>query len=125
MSLYCSECCGRCSGKCATADLICKGADCKIAIAILCVPFVMLAITARVLFTPLEKIEQPLVLIDGSRIVSVSPRNAAEIPSGARHVDFGENVLAPGLIDIHIHGGSGYDVMQDDEPARAAFEKFL
>src|SRR5438874_13300981 len=114
MPLYCSECCGRCSGKCATAGLSCKGADGKIAVRILCVPFAMLAITARVLFTPVEKIEQPLVLIDGSRIVSVSSRNASEIPSGAKHVDFGENVLAPGLIDIHIHGGAGYDVMQDD-----------
>src|SRR5438067_10850195 len=103
MPLYCAECCGRCPGECATTDLICKGADCNIAIAILCVPFDMLAITARVLFTPLEKIEQPLVLIDGSRLVSVSSRNAAEIPSGAKHVDFGEHVLAAGLIDTHIH----------------------
>src|SRR5438270_13396404 len=122
MPLYCSECCDRCSGKCVTTDLICKDADRKIAIAILCLPFDMLAITARVLFTPLEKIEQPLVLIDGSRIVGVSSRNASEIPSGAKHVDFGENVLAPGLIDIHIHGGSGYHVMQDDELARARVE---
>jgi N-acetylglucosamine-6-phosphate deacetylase len=85
----------------------------------------MLALTARVLHTPIEKIEQPLVLIEGRRIVSVSSRGSAEVPSGAKHVDFGDGVLAPGLIDIHNHGGAGYDVMQDDEAARAAFEKFL
>ena len=85
----------------------------------------MLALTAKALFTPLERIEQPVVLIDDGQIVSISSRSAAELPSSAEHVDFGDAVLAPGLIDIHIHGGVGYDVMQDDERARAEFERFL
>lgn len=85
----------------------------------------MLVLTASALFTPLERIEQPLVVIDGGRIVRIASRSAAEIPAGARHVDLGGSILAPGLIDIHIHGGVGYDVMHDDELGRAAFETFL
>ena len=85
----------------------------------------MLALTANALFTPLERIEQPLVLIEDGRIASISSRSTAEVPSGAQHVDFGDSILAPGLIDIHIHGGVGYDVMQDDNDSRAAFERFL
>lgn len=85
----------------------------------------MLALTAKTLFTPLERIEQPVVLIEGDRIVSVSTRSAAEIPSAAKHVDFGGGILAPGLIDIHVHGGVGYDVMDNDEAARSSFEQFL
>jgi len=85
----------------------------------------MLAITARALFTPLEKVEQPLVLVDGERIVRLSSLSSAEIPAGARHIDFKDGFLAPGLIDLHVHGGVGYDLMQDDEAGRAAFEKFL
>jgi len=85
----------------------------------------MLAITARALFTPLEKVEQPLVLIDGDKIVRLTSRSAAEIPSGAKHIDFEDSFLAPGLIDLHVHGAVGYDLMQDDEAGRAAFEDFL
>lgn len=85
----------------------------------------MLALTGKALFTPLQRIDDPVVLIDDGRIASISSRAAAELPSGAQHIDFGDSVLAPGLIDIHIHGGVGYDVMQNDESGRAAFERFL
>ncbi len=85
----------------------------------------MLALTASALLTPLERIDHPLVLIDDGKIIGVSSRSATEIPSGAKHVHFGHASLAPGLIDLHIHGGVGYDVMQHDEAGRAAFERFL
>ena len=85
----------------------------------------MLAITARALFTPLEKIEQPLVLVDEQKIVRISSQSSAEIPAGARHIDFEDSFLAPGLIDLHVHGAMGYDLIQDDEAGRAAFERFL
>jgi N-acetylglucosamine-6-phosphate deacetylase len=85
----------------------------------------MLAITARALFTPLEKIEQPLVLVDEQKIVRISSQSSAEVPAGARHIDFEDSFLAPGLIDLHVHGAMGYDLMQDDEAGRAAFERFL
>ncbi|HEX8925020.1 MAG TPA: N-acetylglucosamine-6-phosphate deacetylase [Terriglobales bacterium] len=85
----------------------------------------MLALTANALFTPLERIEQPVVLIDDGKVVSISSRSAAEIPSSAQHMDFADAILAPGLIDLHVHGGVGYDVMQEDATARAAFERFL
>jgi len=85
----------------------------------------MLALTAKALFTPLERVEQPLVLIEDGTITSIGSRSAGELPSGAQHIDFSDGVLAPGLIDIHIHGGVGYDAMQNDEDGRAAFERFL
>src|SRR5690242_12095766 len=109
-----SECCDRCCGKCAIHSLILHQPG-KTVIAILTLPSTMLALTAKALFTPLERIEQPLVLIEEGKISSVTERSAADIPSGAQHIDFGDSVLAPGLIDIHIHGGVGYDVMQNDE----------
>ena len=85
----------------------------------------MLALTARTLLTPLERIERPLVLIEDGRIIRVSDQSSGSVPSGAQHKDLGEGILAPGLIDIHIHGSAGYDVMQDDERARRKFEQFL
>lgn len=85
----------------------------------------MIALTARAALTPLETIDHPLLLIEDGKIVSLGSRSATEIPKRAKHVDFGQHLLAPGLVDIHIHGAVGYDVMHDDEAGRRRMEKFL
>jgi N-acetylglucosamine-6-phosphate deacetylase len=85
----------------------------------------MIALTAGVLFTPHERIERPLLLLEGETIVEVTSRAARDLPREARSVDLGDAVLAPGFIDIHIHGGAGYDVMQSDPDGLAAMERFL
>ncbi|MBI4873829.1 MAG: N-acetylglucosamine-6-phosphate deacetylase [Acidobacteria bacterium] len=43
------------------------------------------------------------------RIAEVGARGAA--PEGAETIDAGGGVLAPGFIDLHIHGGGGSDFM--------------
>jgi N-acetylglucosamine-6-phosphate deacetylase len=85
----------------------------------------MIAFTANCLYTPLERVEQPLLLVEDGAIVEVSSRAAREIPSGIRVVDFGDAILAPGFIDIHNHGGAGHDVMNADPSALAAVEQLL
>ncbi|HEX2329329.1 MAG TPA: N-acetylglucosamine-6-phosphate deacetylase [Candidatus Angelobacter sp.] len=78
-------------------------------------------ITAGCLFTPLERIESPLVTVEDGHITDVQPRNAADVPSG-KHLDFPDLILAPGFIDIHIHGGAGHDVMEADDRALQQIE---
>src|SRR5580698_4989240 len=85
----------------------------------------MIALTASRLYTPLEAIEQPVVLLDGSQIVEVSSRNERPLPQGVQPIDFGDSILAPGYVDIHIHGGAGHDVMSTDPAALAAVEQLL
>jgi N-acetylglucosamine-6-phosphate deacetylase len=85
----------------------------------------MIAITAAILFTPLERIEQPLLLLDATGIVEVSSLAQRELPGNCRIVDFGEGILAPGFIDIHIHGGAGHDVMEAGAGALPPLETFL
>ncbi|MBZ5704155.1 MAG: N-acetylglucosamine-6-phosphate deacetylase [Acidobacteriia bacterium] len=85
----------------------------------------MIALTAAILFTPLERIEQPLLLLDDDVIVEVSSRALREAPQDCRVVDFGDAVLAPGFVDIHIHGGAGHDVMESDPAALPAVERLL
>jgi N-acetylglucosamine-6-phosphate deacetylase len=82
-------------------------------------------ITAAQLLTPVEIIESPVVVIEDGIIQSLGPRSTLEVPSGAQQLDFPDLVIAPGFIDIHIHGGAGHDVMQDDPSGRVAFEKAL
>jgi len=85
----------------------------------------MIALTARELYTPLQTIVQPLVLIEDGRIAEISSRQAREVPAGARLIDYGEAILAPGFIDIHIHGGAGHDVMEADSAALLAVESLI
>lgn len=85
----------------------------------------MIVLTAATLFTPLERIQQPLLLLEDGVVREVGARAASEIPKGCRVVDFGDGILAPGLIDIHIHGAAGRDVMQGDADSLATIARFL
>jgi N-acetylglucosamine-6-phosphate deacetylase len=82
-------------------------------------------ITAGKAFTPTGTISNALLAVEDGRIVAVAPREAMEVPAGARVVDFGDNILAPGFVDIHIHGGAGHDVMQASADELAAVERSL
>jgi N-acetylglucosamine-6-phosphate deacetylase len=85
----------------------------------------MIALTATTLFTPLQQIEQPLLLVEDSTIVEVTSRTRRELPKNCRVVDFGDGILAPGFIDIHIHGGGGHDVMEAGADALPPVERLL
>ena len=85
----------------------------------------MIAFTANCLYTPLDRMDQPLLLVDDYAIAEVSSRASREIPPRVRVVDFGDAVLAPGFVDIHIHGGAGQDVMSADASGLSAVERQL
>jgi N-acetylglucosamine-6-phosphate deacetylase len=70
-------------------------------------------------------VQQPLLLVEDHLIVEVSSRDARPIPGGVRAVDFGDAILAPGFVDIHIHGGAGHDVMGVHPSGLCAIEQLL
>ncbi len=84
-----------------------------------------IALTAAGCITPLRYFEEPLLLIEDGVIASLSPRAEADLPRGVRTVDFPGAVLAPGFVDIHIHGGAGHDVMHATPSELAALERHL
>ena len=84
-----------------------------------------LAITADLLYTSGEPIQQPCVLVREGRIAALGRRDELALPPGAETRHFPGATLLPGLIDVHIHGGAGHDLMQPDEPGRERFERQL
>ena len=85
----------------------------------------MLAFTAGRLLTPTDAVEHPLVLVEQGRVVDISTRSGRQIPAGVSVSDFAGNVMAPGYVDLHIHGSAGYDVMDDAAEALPAIEQLL
>ena len=82
-------------------------------------------ITAAQLFTPLERIESPILIVEDGKVISVSSSQETEFPEGGHRLDYPGCVLAPGYIDVHIHGGAGHDVMDSDASALAAIEESM
>ncbi len=64
-----------------------------------------------------DRILEGTVVVEDGRIVDV---RRAPPPEGAERIDLGGRYLAPGFIDIHVHGGGGHSLMTDDpEEVRA------
>jgi N-acetylglucosamine-6-phosphate deacetylase len=84
-----------------------------------------LVLQAALLFTPLERVERPIVCVEDGIISSIGSAGGMEIPAHAQVVDLDDAILTPGFIDMHIHGGAGHDVMEPDPQALPTVERFL
>lgn len=76
-----------------------------------------IAIRARRAFTPFEEIDDAVIVIQGSKIVAVGPRDKVDLPRGVREIIAGQQTVTPGFVDIHIHGAGGRDVMEGSPEA--------
>ena len=69
------------------------------------------------------------MLIDEGRVVEISNQGSRHVPPGVSVSDFGDSVgdsvIAPGYVDLHIHGNAGYDVMDDASEALPVIERML
>ena len=83
------------------------------------------AFTASRLYTPVEEIQNPLLVVEDGRISDVSSRSSKNVPGNISLIDFGDAVLAPGFVDIHMHGGAGLDLMRALPSELPRLGKFL
>ena len=60
--------------------------------------------------TPIRALTGAEIAVENGKIVSVGPRDAAT-DAGAEIFDVGGLWVVPGFIDMHVHGGGGYDFM--------------
>jgi len=69
-------------------------------------------LTAARILTPGDEIEGGTVVVEDGRIAEVAVALAP--PAGADVVDLRGLTLAPGFIDIHVHGGGGFSLAGGD-----------
>lgn len=67
------------------------------------------------ILTPYRIIRGGTVLVSGDTIAAVSERDIAV--DGAQEIDANGKYIAPGFMDIHVHGGGGADFMDGNEEA--------
>jgi N-acetylglucosamine-6-phosphate deacetylase len=61
------------------------------------------------ILTPYRTIMNGTVVVEGGKIIRVEAGDIAV--KGAEEIDAGGQYIAPGFIDIHVHGGGGHDFM--------------
>jgi N-acetylglucosamine-6-phosphate deacetylase len=75
--------------------------------------------------TPSKTIEKGVVVFEAGKITAVGQKNRVEVPRNAKVIDASGKIVAPGFIDIHVHGGKGRDVMDASYEAIKDIAKFL
>lgn len=83
------------------------------------------AFTASKLWDGSQLLDDPIVIAEEGRIVSIASRRATAAPAGARLQDFPGATLSPSFFDVHIHGCAGRDVMDATPEALIAIGRFL
>src|SRR4051794_1493852 len=80
-------------------------------------------INARVL-TPWESLDAATIIVEGDRIVDVR-QGAWTAEPNTRVLDMQNRLVLPGLIDTHVHGSAGHDVMDATPAALAGMARFF
>ncbi|MGO9244530.1 MAG: N-acetylglucosamine-6-phosphate deacetylase [Verrucomicrobiia bacterium] len=80
-------------------------------------------INGRVI-APHSVLEQHCVVIDGGKIKQVAPTAQVLWPEDAHVIDAQNNFVAPGFVDMHVHGALGRDAMDGTVEALAQIAKF-
>lgn len=57
-----------------------------------------------------DRIEKGTLIVEAGRILEIQ-NGLGEVPADVPVIDAGDGYLAPGFIDLHVHGGAGSDFM--------------
>ncbi len=72
-------------------------------------------LTNGTILTPFRSIKNGTIIVENGQIVGIHEGNI-EVPD-ATEIDAKGQYVAPGFIDIHVHGGGGFDFMDGTEEA--------
>jgi len=82
-------------------------------------------VTAERLWDGTTLHHHPLVIIEDGKIDSITSRESAQLPAGARILDYPGAILGPSFFDVHFHGAAGHDVMEATPQALDTIGTFL
>jgi len=77
------------------------------------------------LLTPEQTLPDHTLVIDGPQIAGIEPQPLRGGGAGEQMIDARGLWVIPGLIDVHIHGSSGHDVMEATPEALHSMARFL
>ena len=85
----------------------------------------MLVIENGTLYTPTQAIPGGAVLVNEQRIEAVGKREELAVPSDAQRLDAEGGHIAPGFVNMHIHGIEGYSSMDGRVASLQAMSRLL
>lgn len=80
-------------------------------------------VTSARLLTPTGVIAEGWLRLAAGRIVATGTGAPPPVGDGD-HLDVGGRTVAPGFIDLHVHGGGGHEVMEADAGGLAEMARF-
>ncbi|HJX01609.1 MAG TPA: N-acetylglucosamine-6-phosphate deacetylase [Candidatus Humimicrobiaceae bacterium] len=63
------------------------------------------------IITPFQLFEDKVISIEKGKIIDIEDKKNIFEPAETEVIDAGEGFIVPGFIDIHVHGGGGFDIM--------------
>ena len=78
------------------------------------------ALVGATAITPFRRANDCTLLLRGGKIVQMGRTREVDLPADAERIEMDGAFVLPGFIDIHVHGGVGFD-FTDEDPA--IFEK--
>ncbi len=85
----------------------------------------MLAIENGTVYTPERVIPDGAVLVAGRCVMCVGRRSETPIPGDALRLDAGRGSIAPGFVNIHVHGINGHDALDGGVASLQAMSRAL
>ena len=72
----------------------------------------VMVITNGRLIGPRTILEQHCVIIDGGKVKQIAPTSQVLWPEDAQVINVEGGFVAPGFVDLHVHGALGRDAME-------------
>jgi N-acetylglucosamine-6-phosphate deacetylase len=77
----------------------------------------MTVISNGTIITPFQLLEDKVIYIKKGRIISIEDKENVTVPIETEVIEAKDKYVAPGFIDLHVHGGGGSDVMDGEYEA--------
>jgi N-acetylglucosamine-6-phosphate deacetylase len=74
--------------------------------------------------TPYRREPESTLVISNGKIAQMGRRDDVQVPANAIRIDLDGRYVLPGFIDVHVHGGKGYDFTDEEMKAYEEIGRF-